>query len=123
MIKKFKQIRTMARSEFADIVTNSQIIHRRASGSDKLRLFFKDQTFMDIWLSESGKFSYHWEHRAKRGLLHRHDNAPDHPEIETFPKHFHNGDEKNVSPSYLNDEPLNALREFLKFVRKFIIEH
>ena len=123
MLTKYKQIETMAHSEFSDIMATSQIIHKRTSGSAKLRLFFKDQTYMDIWLSESGKFSYHWEHRAKRGLIHRHDNAPDHPETATFPKHFHNGDEKSVSPSYLNDEPLNAIRDFLKFVRTFIIEH
>ncbi|MBW2333339.1 MAG: hypothetical protein JRF08_07935 [Deltaproteobacteria bacterium] len=123
MITKYKQIEIMAHSEFSDIVATSQIVHKRTAGSAKLRLFFKDQTYMDIWLSESGKFSYHWEHRAKRGLIHRHDNAPDHPEISTFPKHFHNGDEKSVRPSHLNDEPLNAIREFLEFVKTFIANH
>jgi len=123
MIVIYKQIEGMAHSEFSDIVANSQIVHKRTAGSAKLRLFFKDQTFMDIWISESGKFSYHWEHRAKRGLIHRHDNAPDHPEIKTFPKHFHNGNEKTIIPSCINDEPLNAAREFLEFIRTFIINH
>lgn len=123
MVATYKQIEEMARSEFSDIVANSQIGHKRTAGSAKLRLFFKDQTFMDIWISESGKFSYHWEQRAKRGLIHRHDNAPDHPEIETFPTHFHNGNEKTIIPSYISDEPLNAVREFLEFIRTFIINH
>ena len=117
MLKQYKQIERMAHSEFPDIVISSQILHKRSSASAKLRLYFKDQTYMDIWLSETGKYSYHWEQRAKRGLIHRHDNAPDHPEIITFPKHFHNGDEQNILPSYLNDEPLDAIREFLEFAR------
>jgi hypothetical protein len=37
--------------------------------------------------------------------------------ISTFPKHFHNGSESNVTESLLSDEPENALREFLAFVR------
>lgn len=123
MLKQYKEIKEMAHSEFPDIVTSSQIVHRRSPGSAKLRLHFHDQTYMDIWLSETGKYSYHWEQRGKRGLIHRHDNAPDHPEIETFPKHFHNGDEQNTTPSHLSDEPLAALREFLKYVRKALKPH
>ena len=122
MLIKYQEIEAIAHSEFSDIVVSSQILHKRTSGSAKLRLFFKDQTYMDIWLSESGKFSYHWEHRAKRGLIHRHDNAPDHPGIATFPKHFHYGEETNVVPSYLSDNPLNAIREFLDFVGTFLSE-
>lgn len=44
------------------------------------------------------------------------DNAPDHPEIATHPKHFHNGAEDQVEESYIPDDPQAALREFLKFV-------
>jgi hypothetical protein len=122
MLTQYKQIEVMAHSEFTDIVTSSHILHKRSPGSGKLRLHFKDQTYMDIWLSEAGKYSYHWEQRAKRGLVHRHDNAPDHPEIITFPKHFHNGDEQNIHPSYLSDHPLAAVREFLEFARRLMIE-
>jgi len=113
----------MAHSEFTDIVTSSQILHKRSPGSAKLRLYFKDQTYMDIWLSETGKYSYHWEQRAERGLIHRYDNAPDHPEITTFPKHFHNGEDHNILPSYLSDQPLAAVREFLEFIRGILKQH
>ncbi len=64
---------------------------------------------------------YHWEQRAVRGVIHRHDNAPDHPEISTFPKHFHDGAEDALAPSTIPDEPIAALREFLHFVRKQLI--
>ena len=122
MLTQYKQIERMAHSEFPDIVISSQIFHKRSSASAKLRLYLKDQTYMDIWLSETGKYSYHWEQRAKRRLIHRHDNAPDHPEITTFPKHFHNGDEQNILPSYLNDEPLDVIRKFLEFARTLLKE-
>lgn len=122
MLTRYKQIERMAHSEFPDIVTSSQILHKRSSGSAKLRLHLKDQTYMDIWLTGTGKYSFHWEHRAKRGLIHRHDNAPDHPEIATFPKHFHNGEDQNILPSHLNDEPLGAVRGFLEFARTFLKE-
>jgi hypothetical protein len=83
----------------------------------KLRLHVRDGTFIDVWLSADQKrYAYHWEQRAKRGLLHRHDNAPDHPEIATHPKHFHKGAEDQVEESYIPDNPRAALREFLKFV-------
>lgn len=123
MLNRYKQIEKMAHSKFPDIVTSSQIIHKRSAGSAKLRFHFNDHTYMDIWLSETGKYSYHWEQRARRGLIHRHDNAPDHPEIDTFPKHFHDGDEQNVAPSYLTDEPLQAVREFLESIRQFLKSH
>jgi hypothetical protein len=123
MLKLYKRIKEMVHFEFPDIVTSSRIIHKRSPGSAKLRLHFNDQTYMDIWLSETGKYSFHWEQRAKRGLIHRHDNAPDHPEINTFPKHFHNGDEGNIVASYLTDEPLFAVREFLEYIRQTLKHH
>ena len=123
MLTQYKQIEVLAHSEFTDIVTSSQILHKRSPGSAKLRLYFKDQTYMDIWLSETGKYSYHWEQIAKRGLIHRHDNAPDHPGIATFPKHFHNGNEQNIHASYLSDQPLAAVREFLEFIREILKQH
>lgn len=122
-MKHYKQIEKMVHSEFPDIVTSSEIIHKRSPGSAKLRLQFNDQTYMDIWFSETGKYSYHWEQRAKRGLILRHDNAPDHPEIETFPKHMHVGDEQTVAPSYLPNDPLSAVRAFLESIRQSFKSH
>ena len=44
-------------------------------------------------------YSYHWQSKEKT-LITRWDNAPHHPEIETFPHHMHEGD--GIKPS---DEP------------------
>jgi hypothetical protein len=74
--------------------------------------------FVDVWIDPLySRYSFHWEQRAKRGLIYRHDNAPDHPHIATFPKHFHDGDERQVEESHISDNPKDALREFLEFVR------
>lgn len=113
----YDQLARIARTEFGAVITRTETIGRRAGIPLKLRLHVRDSTFIDVWLSADQKrYAYHWEQRAKRGLLHRHDNAPDHPEIATHPKHFHNGAEDEVEESYIADDPPTALREFLKFV-------
>lgn len=114
----YEELAHLAESEFGDIVTGWHFIYRRASIPLKLRLQIHDGTFVDVWVSDSAdRYSYHWEQRAVRGMIHRHDNAPDHPEVSTFPKHFHDGSEENVRLSNIPDDPLEALREFLAFVR------
>ncbi len=122
IVSPYKKLEDIALKEFSDITDKTELIGRRSVGSSKLRIRLKDETFIDVWISPSGKYSYHWEQRAKRGLIYRHDNAPDFPELATFPKHFHNGNEKTVEDSRISDEPDEALREFLNFVKKKIEE-
>ncbi len=122
IISPYKRLEDIALKEFSDITDKTELIGRGSVGSSKLRIRLKDETFIDVWISPSGKYSYHWEQRAKRGLIYRHDNAPDFPELATFPKHFHNGNEKTVEDSRISDEPDEALREFLNFVKKKIEE-
>jgi hypothetical protein len=108
----------IALTEFTDTVTAVRHIHRRAGTTLKLRLDIRDGTFVDVWLNPLGtRYAFHWEQRALRGCLHRHDNAPDHPHIATHPKHFHNGSESNVEASDIPDTPADALRYFLSFVQ------
>ncbi len=115
----YDQFAHIARIEFGAIIARTETIGRRAGAPLKLRLHVRDDTFIDVWLSPNHqRYSYHWEQRAKRGLLHRHDNAPDHPRIATHPKHFHNGDEYAVEESYIPDDPPEALRYFLRFVER-----
>ena len=114
----YEELARIAESEFGDIITGWQFFYRRATISLKLRLQVRDETYIDVWVSPDGRYAYHWEQRAIRGMLHRHDNAPDHPEITTFPKHFHDGSEDRVLPSDISDDPRKALREFLLFVRQ-----
>ena len=115
MLDKLARI---AQIEFGDIVRETQFIHRRADLVEKIRFLLRDHTTADIWINPAGtRYSFHWEQRAKRGLIHRFDNAPDFPDFATFPRHFHNGAEDQVEESRLGDDPEIALREFLAFVR------
>jgi len=41
----------------------------------------------------------------------------DHPEVATFPKHFHDGRQDNMRVSSIPDDVDLAVREFLSFVR------
>lgn len=120
MIQLYRKLEEELKIEFREIIISTKIIRERSYGSSKLRIHFIDDTFLDIWLSERGKYSFHWEQRMKRGLIHRYDNAPDFPEIRTFPAHFHDGEEKNVKESLLDDNPEVGVRQFLKFIKQII---
>jgi hypothetical protein len=76
-------------------------------------------SFLDVWISISGKYSYHWERRHIDGKIYRHDNAPHKAwaRIKTYPKHFHDGVEKNVVASRISSKPKEAFKEVLRFVK------
>lgn len=114
----YQTLERIALEEYGDIVIGSQHIGRRAGASLKLRLDIRDGTFLDVWLNPVGtRYAYHWEQRAKRGVIHRHDNAPDHPHLATHPQHFHNGSETDIEESHIPADPPAALRYFLSFIR------
>jgi len=116
LLREFARI---AQADFGDIVRPVQLVYRRSSLPEKLRLHLVDNSFADVWVNATGsRYSFHWEARATRGEVYRWDNAPDFPSITTFPKHFHNGSESQVEESYLDDDLSVALRQFLEFVRK-----
>jgi len=88
----------------------------------KFRVVFVDGSYLDVWWSPQGRYSYHWERRHIDGKIFRHDNSP-HKKwsyVRTFPKHFHNGSEDNVIESTISDDPLLALQQFLDFIQRCI---
>jgi hypothetical protein len=113
----------IAETEFSDIV-----VEAFSPDVNELRIFLIDGSFVDVWFSLKleGRYSYHWERRAVDGTIYRHDNAPHKrwETVKTFPRHFHDfhdGSEDRVVESYISEEPEQALRSFLEFVReKFI---
>lgn len=114
-----ERLRQIAELEFADIV-----VEAFSPDVNEWRIFLADGSFVDVWFSLKleGRYSYHWERHAVDGTIYRHDNAPHRrwEGVETFPRHFHNGSEENVTASYISDDPDQALREFLEFVRRKI---
>lgn len=106
--------------EYHDIVQGaSQVYH------NKIRAHLLDGSFIDIWFSKKipDRFSYHWERRHLDGTIYRHGNFPD-PRwktTSTFPKHFHDGSQTQVTRSGIDDDPLKGLRQFMDFVRRRIM--
>jgi hypothetical protein len=105
--EQFNRVVEVVRADFFDIAIDVQLRFTTSGAVERLRIFLLDESFVDVWLSRSGKYSYHWEQRHVRGLIHRHDNAPHSKwkEIKTFPKHFHDGSEDNVKESNIPDDP------------------
>jgi hypothetical protein len=105
--------------EFPDIISSTLL-----GEVNELRIFLNDGSFVDVWLSLklNGRYSYHWERRALDNTVYRHDNAPHlkWQSVSTFPKHYHDGSEGNVTASYISDDPEMAVREFLLFVRETV---
>jgi len=120
MIINAERLKDIAEIEFSDIVEDVII-----TDINELRIILIDGSFVDIWysLKLKGRYSYHWERKHLDGLIYRHNNAPHNKwqDIQTFPKHFHNGDEEKVIESYISEEPEKALREFLLFIKEKLI--
>ena len=111
-----ERLREIAEVEFVDIVVEAII-----PDINVLRIILTDGSFVDVWFSLKlqGRYSFHWERRALDGKGYRHDNSPHKrwESVATFPRHFHDGSETNVSASHIREVPEDALREFLAFVR------
>ena len=112
----YRRLAFIALREFPDVVVGTEIVE------GKLRLFIADDSFIDIWFSEKrkGVYAYHWERRMVDGTIYRHDNLPDREArgLDTFPKHFHEGLEAIIRESRISDDPEEAIRQLLTFVRE-----
>jgi hypothetical protein len=117
-----------------EVVTDVHIIRRdiRDTGIEKTaiyryRLTMNDGSIVELTertVEERGqrcvtKYRFHWQDRFGK-LVKRWDNAPHHPEIETFPNHLHDGDENNViTHSYCSALDLLAnITENIQAVKK-----
>ena len=121
--KVYENQRDHILKRFQDIVLHTDVIRSENGFPLKLRLYIIDGSVADVFYSSKGRYSYHWERRPFNGTIYRHDNAPHHKwkNIRTFPKHFHNGQDHNVSESFISDDPIIAVGEFLSFVRQKLI--
>lgn len=120
----YSDLLDMAQREYSEIVVSGRILHFPTGDPHKVRLEIVDSSFLDIFLSASGRYSYHWERRpAGIEAIFRHDNAPHKPwrAISTFPKHFHNGSEDNVTESHISDVPITAVSQILEFIRSALL--
>lgn len=105
----------ISKVEFADIIKNTCI------ADYKLRIILKDNSFIDIHLSQKlpDRFGFHWECKDKKGSIYRYDNFPDKnwQSVTSFPYHFHNGEQNKVEASPFPLDVAAGFRAFLEFVR------
>ena len=113
MNPSFEILARIAEVEFSAIVTDSVPL------GEKLRLFINDTSYIDIWLSRTleDRFGFHWERRHLDGTIYRYDNFPDVAwrNVETFPRHFHNGSQDAVESAPFSADLLEGFRDFLRF--------
>lgn len=116
----YRSLLTTAKRDFSDVVVDGSIPTLPTGDPLKLRILIADGSLLDIYLSASGRYSYHWERRLiGLGTIYRHDNAPHDKwrHVTTFPKHFHDGSESNVVESYISSEPEVAIQTVLAYIR------
>lgn len=121
----YESQRAMALSEFGDIITDENILRLPSGEALKLRLQLIDESFLEVNVSVSGRYSYHWERRLTgRADIYRFDNAPHSAwrRVATYPAHFHNGSDEQVETSDLSRDPSQAIWQVLTFIRRKLHE-
>ena len=116
MLEIYQTLARLALEEFPGVVTKVSFLGGTSANPNKLRLTFIDGSFLDVWLSHEGDYSYHWEHRGQSGKYYRWDNAPHYPNVSSFPEHFHDGEEKMIKESHIGISPEDALRRVFGFI-------
>ena len=116
----YRHLVKLALEEFGNIVSSTDFIGGTFSDPNKVRLWLIDGSFIDVWLSADGDYAYHWERRSQTGSIFRWDNAPHHPEVNTYPDHFHKGSERAVVESHFGESPEHNLKQVLEFIREHL---
>lgn len=122
MWELYQKLESIAR-QFKEVVVETKIYQLSSGEPAKLRIELIDGSFADVWVSISGKYSYHWDRLEIDGTVYRFDNAPHKAWalVATFPHHFHNKNEKNVIESNLPSTPEMQMKYFMDFIRKTLV--
>ncbi|VVB87607.1 Uncharacterised protein [uncultured archaeon] len=123
MLEIYLFLESIAR-DYKEVVLETKIIKLPSGEPAKLRIELIDGSFADIWISNSGKYSFHWDRLEIDGTVYRFDNAPHKAwaRISTFPHHFHNKTEKAVIESDMPSKPEMQMKRFMDFIRKNIVQ-
>lgn len=105
MLVIYQEMASIGVDKMNYIVIDDLLLKGAQIRPDKLRMNFVDGSFLDVWLSVSNDYSYHWERRKQKGEIYRWDNAHHHPEICTFLDHFYEGNQLNIVANSLPHLP------------------
>lgn len=122
MLETYLLLESIAR-QFKEVVLETKIFKLPSGEPAKLRIELIDGSFADVWVSISGKYSYHWDRLEIDGTIYRYDNAPHMvwANLATFPHHFHNKSEKTVIESDLPLLPEMQMKKFMDFIRRTLV--
>ena len=123
MLRVYLFLESVAKT-YEEIVLDTNILKLPSGEPSKLRIELVDGSFADVWMSTSGKYSYHWDRIGIDGAIYRYDNAPHKAwaHVTTFPHHFHNGDAKTVIESDMDLKPEAQIKKFMDFVHKTLLK-
>src|SRR3989338_10015207 len=77
ILKLYNKLLKIAIDEFSAIIESGEIFYSHITEDAlKLRLYLYDESFIDIYYSVKGKYSYHWNRILTHNEIYRHDNAP-----------------------------------------------
>ena len=114
-------ISTIATTEYATLVLSVEVVAWSRQKARVIRIRMIDGSFLDVRVTNSGDYSYHWEHRMTDGGIHRWDNAPHHSQVSTHPHHLHDGNEATIVESALPATSVDAdIRYVLSFISNLI---
>ena len=122
MLETYLFLESIAR-QFKEVVLETKIVKLPSGEPAKLRIELIDGSFADVWVSISGKYSYHWDRSEIDRTIYRYDNAPHNvwAHLTTFPHHFHDKSEKNVIESDLPIKPEMQMKKFMAFIRDTLV--
>ncbi len=100
-----------AEEHFHEILKEMPIIF-----SDKVRLVFIDDSYMDIRYPVDSKYSFHWQRKDE---MIRIDTSPHHRQLLTYPRHIHMGKENNIVEDTITNID-NNIEENVKCVLGFV---
>jgi hypothetical protein len=111
-----QDLKKITEDEFLDIIRNTILL------GDKLRIYFRDESYVDAYISQKqpGKFGFHWEKKDQTGSIFRYDNYFDNKlrHLETYPHHFHYKHHDHTVASPFPLEPIDGFRAFMEFIRR-----
>ena len=107
----------ISRRSFWDTILEKIVVYRyRLTMSDGSLFELTERLVETEAILSISKYRHHWQSHDRQ-VIKRWDNAPHHPEIDTFPNHLHDGSETNVV-SHIEMSGLDSLRTVISMITK-----
>jgi hypothetical protein len=102
----------VAEEEFSSLLREQPIVL-----PDRLRLVLVAGSFLDVRYPTPTKYSFHWQTKDRSVRI---NTAEHHPDLPTFPRHIHFGEETVLPDNLtkLENSPEQNLRNVLSWIKQ-----